>query len=891
MRKPRRSLRRPLTRFERLEGRRLLATDLGQITGVVMNDLENDGAGDIVAVGQQVELFLDNPGAGTVGVFDPSDLSQTTTTTDAAGAYSFDNLVAGNYFVRINPTAGTQTRTGEDVSALISFDATEAMGSTNLTIDDFATAQNTLASTAATNPNSSADVANGGSGGVRDLFARIDSGAGEAEITSDFVGTGILNLSTTGNVAGIANVVWDGADGDATTIDTSGLLLDLLDGGNNSAIEIQAAADRADASVTIRLYSGPNNASEAAVTIVGPFDAAVDGDADESITIPFTSFAAVSGQSAADLSAVTAIEVEFDFTATGQESLDAQVDVVGVVGFTTKTADFTVLNEMSLGDRVWIDVDNDGMLMGGEQGVNDVALSLFLDANNNDIIDADEATAVATTTTSTLGGLAGSYLFTGLLPGDYLVRVDASNFATDAALEGLVTSTGNDVAGMAPDTDVANENDKDKGTAQGDGSVLAKAVTLVGNAEPVNDGDTDSNTNRTLDFGFFGYDLSINKTVDLATAAVGGALVYTIDVMNEGPSNATGVTLTDTLPDGVTFSSGSAGVVGTAGNQTVTATVGALAPGASQRITINVTTDNDATGTLINSATVAGVDEIDVLPNTDTAQTEIEPRIDVQITKVDDDNDQVLAPGDAVAYTLVATNNGPSQATGVVVTDVLPTGMTFVAAGSTVPSSISAVAGGTQLTYNFATLDAGAVNSETITINATIDAGVNGTLTNNASIAANETETIPVANNSASAQSTVAIPLGSLNGKVYVDVDGDNVQDAEDQPIAGVLITLFDDMNNAVATTTTDASGCYEFTGLVPGVYRVVQTQPTAFPDLDETSGTGGADVSGDNQISNITVVGNQVSPANDFTEGLPTIGKRSFFWSNLFGLDNVTNV
>lgn len=747
MRKPRPSYRRRLRRVEPLEGRRLLATDLAQIAGVVMNDLDNDGADDVVAVGQQVELFLDN--GSTPGVFDAGDTSQGTTTTDAAGAYSFDNLVAGDYFVRINPTTGTQTRPSENVSSLISFNATEAMGSTNLTIDDFNTAQSASASSAGSLTGASADGANAGDGGVRDLEVAIASGAGQIDFVSDFVGTGILNLSSTGNVRGVARAVWDGADANASSIDPSGLSLDLLDSGANSAIELNASADRAGAVVTIRLYSGAGNFSEANVTILDT-DAAIDGDANESVSIPFTSFVTAGG-TGADLSNVGAVEVEFDFDAPGFEALDAQIDVVGIVGFTTKTADFTVLNEMSLGDQVWLDLDNDGVFDAGETGVAGVALTLFEDSDGDDSISGE--TQVATTTTAA----DGTYLFSGLLPGDYIVRVDASNFTGSGPLVGKPTSTGNDVAGMAPDPD-GDVNNTDKGNEQGDGSVLSRGITLVGAAEPTTDGDSDADTNRTVDFGFIPFDLTITKT--------------------------------------------------------------------------------------------------------------------------DDDGGATLAPGDTVTYTIVASNSGPADADNVTVTDTLPDGMTFVTAGSTTPASTTAVGNDTLLTYNFASIAAG--DSETITIIATIDSNVTGTLTNNAEVSAPGER--DVLTNTASASTTVDIPLASINGKVVVDLNSNNVRDAGDQPIQGVVIMLFDATDALVDTTVTDSMGCYEFTGLVPGVYRVVQSQPAAFADSNQTTGSTGANPNGVNTITNIAVdAGNgvPVGPDNDFLEGLPLVGKRSFFWSS----------
>ncbi|MEA2922794.1 MAG: hypothetical protein QOF07_2759, partial [Bradyrhizobium sp.] len=85
-------------------------------------------------------------------------------------------------------------------------------------------------------------------------------------------------------------------------------------------------------------------------------------------------------------------------------------------------------------------------------------------------------------------------------------------------------------------------------------------------------------------------DLSITKTAP-TTATVSSPLAYTIVAKNNGPAAATGVTVTDTLPAGVTFVSATSSQ-GTCTNAsgTVTCTVGNLASGASATITINVTT-------------------------------------------------------------------------------------------------------------------------------------------------------------------------------------------------------------------------------------------------------------------------------------------------------------
>jgi len=50
--------------------------------------------------------------------------------------------------------------------------------------------------------------------------------------------------------------------------------------------------------------------------------------------------------------------------------------------------------------------------------------------------------------------------------------------------------------------------------------------------------------------------------------------------------------------------------------------------------------------------------------------------------------------------------------------------------------------------------------------------------------------------------------IGNL---VWLDLDGDGIQDPGETPLEGVTVTLYDDQGNVVATTTTDANGEYYF--------------------------------------------------------------------------------
>ena len=109
----------------------------------------------------------------------------------------------------------------------------------------------------------------------------------------------------------------------------------------------------------------------------------------------------------ADFTNVGAVELTF----VGVSAVDGQVSLVGLVGLTTKTADFTAYNRLSLGDRVWNDANNDGQLDAGEQGIGGVKLNLYNDVDGNNQYTPGVDTFVATTTTDG----TGHYLFNDLL--------------------------------------------------------------------------------------------------------------------------------------------------------------------------------------------------------------------------------------------------------------------------------------------------------------------------------------------------------------------------------------------------------------------------------------------------------------------------------------------
>ncbi|MEL7161563.1 MAG: SdrD B-like domain-containing protein, partial [Bacteroidota bacterium] len=78
---------------------------------------------------------------------------------------------------------------------------------------------------------------------------------------------------------------------------------------------------------------------------------------------------------------------------------------------------------MSLGNLVWNDVDNDGLVdVTGEPGLPNVAMKLFKDENSDGLPDDTDPIA------STMTDGDGHYLFDDLNRGKYLVWIDSTNF-------------------------------------------------------------------------------------------------------------------------------------------------------------------------------------------------------------------------------------------------------------------------------------------------------------------------------------------------------------------------------------------------------------------------------------------------------------------------------
>lgn len=710
-------------RLETLEQRALLAGDMAEVTGLILNDLQgdNDPSNDAAASGVAVALYRDggngqfDNGGGDDVVAAPSDI------TDVDGRYSFAGVGVGTYFVKINPGSERQTREGGDVRK-VTISAAEAEGVIGRTIDGFETEQSASASPPlpSSTPSSLSDP--NVLGGQRDLYVELTDGDDRFTRVALQSGDGLLRLASDPDVTGNARVIWDGADSDAANVNPTGLGgLDLstYEGNTMTGVSLTVGADHADTVVKLKVYTDANNWSEYTTTV----PESEGGRATKTAVFQFATSATTTRGNGADLSNVGAIELTFE----GVSAVDGQVSVIELVGLTPKRADFTVYDKLSLGDHVWGEILNDGIRTAQEQGIPNVKLNLFEDSN----LDGRFTQNVDKLMGMEFTDGEGDYLFTDLFPGKYLVQVDPSNFVGSGSLAGLSSSTGN---GTAPDPD-DNVNSDDNGNPLANLGVVSGVIMLTSGGEPTNDGDNDPNTNLTVDFGFFGFDLVLDKSVDEQVAVPGEQLNFEIVITNSGPSTAQDVTFTDTLPANVEFVSGTVSTgaqlrQNSLGN--LTANLGDMASGATITVNVLANVPQGVSGNVKNIAEVTARDEVDTSNNMDMVTIPIEPQIDLQIVK--SDSDDPVVQGDTFSYTLVGTNNGPSDATGVIVTDILPAGVSFVSA-TPVQSTVS----GNEILFNVGDLASGA--STSITILVKVDDDATGTLLNKSRIAGNEKET------------------------------------------------------------------------------------------------------------------------------------------------------
>jgi uncharacterized repeat protein (TIGR01451 family) len=227
-----------------------------------------------------------------------------------------------------------------------------------------------------------------------------------------------------------------------------------------------------------------------------------------------------------------------------------------------------------------------------------------------------------------------------------------------------------------------------------------------------------------------------------ASVNAGAPLSYTITITNGGPDPTSGTTtVSNTLPAGVSAATGSGSGwscgAPSGGVITCTSTAAIASAGTFPTLTMSMTAPSNG-GSVTDSATVSSPNDSNGANNTASASTTVVPQADVSIVK---NGPGGVTAGQNVVYTTVVTNNGPSTATGVVVTDPTPANLTFVS---------NAGACTTAFPCSLGTM----TNGQTATITSTYSTSpsFSGNVTNTATVSANEAD--PNSTNNSSSKIT-----------------------------------------------------------------------------------------------------------------------------------------
>ncbi|WP_413175367.1 SdrD B-like domain-containing protein [Anabaena azotica] len=825
----------------------------------------------------------------TVKLLNASGTVIKTTTTDADGLYSFTNLQSGDYKVQfVQPTgfngvspANVGGDDSVDSDGLVSDIVNLSPGENDTTVDSgfYKTASLGDFVFVDANNNGIQDAGEAGLGGVTvELINPADDSVITSTITDANGGYSFSGLTPgdyqvkftapTGYSFSTANQGGDDAtDSDAdntgltqTVTLTSGEFNGTLDAGlvalaslgnfvfeDKNANGIQDAGETGIVNATVNLLDAAGNFITSTTTNgngLYSFTNLQPGD----YKVQFVQPTGFNGVSPANVGTNDAVDSD------GLVS-----DVVNLSpGENDTTVDSGFYKTASLGDRVWLDSNLNGIQDGNETGFSGLTVTLT-GGGEDGIINGVGDTTVTTTTNG-----SGNYNFTNLTPGEqYQVTFDRPagyNF------------TQKDVNGNSQDT-VDSDADLTTGKSQ--------IVTL-----------SSGENNLTIDAGIFqsASDLSITKTDGLTTVTPGQQITYTIVAKNNGLVTATNAVVSDIMPSNLTnvtwtsvASGGATGndLSGTGNiNDTVTLTAGST-------ITYTVTGTVAPTTTSLGSAAtfdLNGNNNTVTYGNTNTFTNNGITMTASAFSRVDGTNgawetaslnrytggagviDRSEGNGDNNRHTVDNAGGRDNyvlfQFSESVVLDKAYLGYVvgdsdlslwignFSSPLTTLSDSILNSFGFTEINNTtssiarWADVNAGNYAGNTIVIAAsTADTNdyfkiqtlnVNKVVQSTSSLINTATITAPtgftdtnLGNNSATDTNTIGASTVKIGDRVWYDTNGNGIQDSGELGVSGVTVKLLNQAGAEISTTTTDTNGLYQFTANANSTYSVQFAQPT----------------------------------------------------------------
>ena len=169
--------------------------------------------------------------------------------------------------------------------------------------------------------------------------------------------------------------------------------------------------------------------------------------------------------------------------------------------------------------------------------------------------------------------------------------------------------------------------------------------------------------------------LRLAKSALTGTVSVGALAGYRLELRNSGPAAAGNSVLVDTVPayldvETVTTPQGSCTTAGGSGTPTtVSCALGTVPVGTTVTVVIRARVQVELAGTTVINTATAGSD-VTPTPVTDTAPLTIRPATDLSIVKTT--SVEVAQQGDAVSWTVTASNDGGASATNLQIVDRLP---------------------------------------------------------------------------------------------------------------------------------------------------------------------------------------------------------------------------
>ncbi|MCB9157081.1 MAG: choice-of-anchor E domain-containing protein [Caldilineaceae bacterium] len=469
------------------------------IGSYVWQDSNADGiqdGGELAIQGATVSLLVDDGSGNFSAATDVTGAAVTAQTTGPGGLYFFDNLPAGTYKVQVTPPAGylaspVQNPADDDDTE---DDSNIAAESTPGTYESGAFTllggnEPAESDTQAGDAQDAAAIAPDASGNMTVDFGFVPPMSIGNRIWLDADVDGTDNGGTEPGVGGVTVTLY-AADDLSTPLDTQvtnpeGFYrFDNLTAGDYVvailADQFDDAADPLYGLVsTVDSGAGPDQNDNGAGTdpSAGLFSAPVSLVVDSA---PSAEPSAPGGANAETLAA-------------GDVATDVNYDATVDFGFTS----------LSLGNRVWLDLNGDG---------------IDNDANNAppgpvtvNLYDAADPNTIISTTTTTA---AGYYRFDHLLPGNYIVEIPAAEFQTGGDLESWWST----ITGGAENVDL-NDNGINPALAANTrvAGIRSGSVALGVASEPEDDGSADIedvdaarngdrapdiNYDATVDFGF-----------------------------------------------------------------------------------------------------------------------------------------------------------------------------------------------------------------------------------------------------------------------------------------------------------------------------------------------------------------------------------------------------